>query len=132
MSLAPCLFLTGKAFLQPFHAPILLELPQRAGAEHGPRLIVHIPQPRPQLRVMDSQLPQFVNPLQRAAPAGGAAVNLVQPAKIKAPAITNLQRLGFGDFPLYQGIAVLRIVFTAVGFIGGDANMVQGIPLFLS
>jgi hypothetical protein len=79
---------------------------------------------------MDSQLPQFVNPLQRAAPAGGPAVNLIQPAKIKAPAITNLQRLGFGNLPLYQGITVLRIIFTAVGLISGDANMVQGIPLF--
>ena len=67
--------------------------------------------------------------MQGTAPAGSAAVNLIQPAKLKAPAITNLQRLGFGDFPLYQGIAVLRIVFAAVGFVGGDANIVQGILL---
>ena len=59
------LFLTGKAFLQPFHAPILLKLPQGAGAEHFPRPVIHIQQPRPQFRVVAAKVTQIFNPLQR-------------------------------------------------------------------
>ena len=42
---------------------------------------------------------------------GGAAVYLIQPAPIVAPVIADLQRLGLGDSPFHQWIAVMRIVF---------------------
>ena len=59
------LFLTGKAFLQSFHAPILFELAQGTGTELRPRPVIHIPQPLPQLRVVGPKFPQLVNALQR-------------------------------------------------------------------
>ena len=125
---AALLFLTGKAFLQPLHAPILLELSQGTRAIHSPCPVVHLPQPRPQLRVVGTQFPQLVNALEGTAPAGGTAVNLIQSPEIKSSIIANLQRLGFGDPPLYQGIAILRIVLTAVGLISSNADMVHVFP----
>ncbi|MFG6331180.1 MAG: hypothetical protein K1W28_05035 [Lachnospiraceae bacterium] len=75
--------LAGKAFFQPRHAPILLELPQGTGAEHGPRPVVHVQQPRPQFRVVVAELSQLVNALEGTAPARSAVVYLIQPAPSK-------------------------------------------------
>mgnify|MGYP007025230850 CR=1 FL=1 len=48
--------LFGKAFLQALHRPILLELSQGTGPELRPCPIVHIQQPRPELRVVVPKL----------------------------------------------------------------------------
>lgn len=96
--------LARKPLFQPFHAPIFLKLPQRAGAELCPGTVVQIPQARPKLRVMVPQLPQLVYALKGTAPAGRPVINTVQPAKVKAPVIANLQGLGLRDPPFHKGV----------------------------
>ena len=56
-------------------------------------------------------------------------INLVQPTKIKSPVVANLQRLGFSDPPLYQGIAMGSVVLAPLCLISGNANIVQGVLL---
>ena len=107
----------GKAPLQPLHRPVLFELPQRAGAELHPRPVVQFQQPRPQLRVMFAQLPQLAYPLERAAPAGGAAVNPIEAAKVKAPVIADLQGFRLRDAPFDKGVSFVCILLAAYRFI---------------
>ena len=49
-------------------------------------------------------------------------VYFIQSAPIVAPVIADLEGLGLGDAPLHQGIAVVGVRLTAVGFISGDAD----------
>ena len=56
-------------------------------------------------------------------------INLIQSPEVKAPVVANLQRLGLGDPPLHQRIAVLRIVLAPMGFISSNADMVQSVFL---
>ena len=112
----------GKPRIQPLHAPVLLELSQRAGAELRQRTAIQLQQLFPQLRVVFSQLPQLVDALERAAPAGRTVVDLIQPAEVKAPVIAGLKRLRLRNAPLYKGIP---LVLAAPRFIGGDADVVD-------
>ena len=121
--------LGGKAPLQSLHRPVLLELPQRTGAELRPRPIVQLQQPRPQLRVVPAQLPQLVDLLEWAAPAGGTAVNLIKAAEIKAPVIADLQGLRLRDAPFDERIPLVRILFAAYRFICGDADVMERVLL---
>ena len=76
----------------------------------------------PQLRVMLSQLPQLVDTLEWAAPAGRTVVYLIQPAEVKAPVIASLECLRLRDAPFHEGIP---LVLAAPRFIGGDADVVD-------
>ena len=58
-------------------------------------------------------------------------INLIQPTPVEAPAIADLQCLGLGDPPFHQGVAVLRVVLAPMGFIGGDADIMQSVPFSL-
>ena len=114
--------LLGKSLVQPLHAPVLLELPQRAGAELRQRTAIQLQQLFPQLRVMLSQLPQLVDTLERAAPAGRTVVNLIQSAEVKATVVTGLERLLLRDAPFHEGIP---LILAAPRFIGGDTDIVD-------
>ena len=76
---------------------------------------------------MGTQFFQLPDSLEGTAPAGAAVVYPIQTAPIKAPVIADLQGFGFGDTPIHQGILV---VLDALRLVGGDANIVQGVPLF--
>ena len=106
--------------IQPLHAPVLLELSQRAGAELRQRTAIQLHQLFPQLRVVFSQLPQLVDTLERAAPAGRTVVDLIQPAEVKATVIAGLERLHLRNAPLHKGIP---LVLAALRFIGGDTDI---------
>ena len=72
------------------------------------------------------ELPQLSDALERAAPAGCPMVDPIQAAEIKATGIAILQRLGFRDAPFHQRIL---LIFAALGFIGGNPRIVQGVIL---
>ena len=114
--------LLGKPRIQPLYAPVLLELSQRAGAELRQRTAIQLQQLFPQLRVMLSQLPQLVDTLERAAPAGRTVVNLIQSAEVKATVVTGLERLRLRDAPFHEGIP---LILAAPRFIGGDTDIVD-------
>lgn len=71
---------------------------------------------------MLSQLPQLVDTLERAAPAGRTVVNLIQSAEVKATVVTGLERLRLRDAPFHEGIP---LILAAPRFIGGDTDIVD-------
>ena len=68
------------------------------------------------------QLPQFVDSLEGTAPAGTAVIDLIETAPVISPVVTDLERLFFGDAPVYKRVSVM---LDTLRLVCGDANIVE-------
>lgn len=68
------------------------------------------------------QLSQFVDPLERAAPARTAVIDLIQSAPVITAVVTYFQSLCFGDTPVHQRIL---LIFDPLRLICRDADIVE-------
>ena len=81
---------------------------------------IHFQKPLPEIRAMFTKLPQFRQRLQRTAPAGNPAKDIVQSTPVEAAGIAIVEAVCFRHPPFHQRVVQ---VLTAVCFVRSNAHI---------
>ena len=87
---------------------------------------IHFQKPLPEIRAVLTKLPQFRQRLQRAAPAGNPAKDIVQPAPVEAAGVTVVEAVCFGHSPFHQRVVE---VLAAMCFVRRNAHILYQVIL---
>lgn len=118
--------LSSKPSLQLCYCPVLLKPTEGRIPESSQCAAIHALQPHPKIRVVFPEFTQFINALEWAAPTGTSVVDFVKAAPIKTMLIADLKGVLLCNAPFNQGVS---LVFDAVGFICGNANVMNGLSV---